>query len=105
MRAVFRTLYERERAAAREKAAAEASEIFSQCPVCSRLVCDHCFLICEDLDLCTACAGKLKVRGDIVAGNVSSSQKTHPETPYDDSAEGDDQNEDEQEKNGQKILS
>ena len=33
MRAVFRTLYERERAAAREKAAAEALEIFSQCPV------------------------------------------------------------------------
>jgi len=30
MRAVFRTLYERERAAAREKAAAEALEIFSQ---------------------------------------------------------------------------
>ena len=47
MRAVFRTLYERERAAAREKAAAEASEIFSQCPVCGRLVCDRCFLICE----------------------------------------------------------
>ena len=43
MRAVFRTLYERERAAAREKAAAEASEIFSQCPVCGKLVCDHCF--------------------------------------------------------------
>lgn len=51
MRAVFRTLYEREREAAREKAAAEASEIFSQCPVCGRLVCNRCFLICEDLDL------------------------------------------------------
>ena len=87
---IFRALYAREREAAREKAAAEASEIFSQCPVCGRLVCDRCFLICEDLDLCTACAGKLKVRGDIVAGNVSSSQKTPPETPYDDSTEGDD---------------
>ena len=72
MRAVFRTLYERERAAAREKAAAEASEIFSQCPVCGRLVCDRCFLICEDLDLCTACAEALQVRGDIVAGEASS---------------------------------
>ena len=51
MRAVFRTLYEREREAAREKAAAEALEIFSQCPVCGRLVCNRCFLICEDLDL------------------------------------------------------
>ena len=36
MSAIFRTLYERERDAAREKAAAEASEIFSRCPVCGR---------------------------------------------------------------------
>ena len=72
MRAVFRTLYERERGAARKKAAAEALEIFSQCPVCDRLVCDRCFLICEDLDLCTACAKALQVRGDVVAGETSS---------------------------------
>ena len=72
MRAVFRTLYEREREAAREKAAAEALEIFSQCPVCGRLVCNRCFLICEDLDLCAACAKALQVRGDIVAGETSS---------------------------------
>ena len=72
MRAVFRTLYEREREAAREKAAADALEIFSQCPVCGRLVCDRCFLICEDLDLCAACAKALQVRGDIVAGETSS---------------------------------
>ena len=51
MRTIFRTLYEREREAAREKAAAEAAEIFNYCPVCGRLVCDRCFLICEDLDL------------------------------------------------------
>ena len=75
MRTVFRTLYERERAAAREKAAAEASEIFSQCPVCGRLVCDRCFLICEDLDLCIACANKLRVRGRIVAGETSDARE------------------------------
>lgn len=75
MRTVFRTLYEREREASREKAAAEASEIFSQCPVCGRLVCDHCFLICEDLDLCTACANKLRVRGRIVAGETSDARE------------------------------
>ena len=69
---IFRALYAREREAAREKAAAEASEIFSQCPVCGRLVCDRCFLICEDLDLCAACAKALQVRGDIVAGETSS---------------------------------
>ena len=56
MRTILRTLYEREREAAREMAAAEAAEIFNYCPVCGRLVCDRCFLICEDLDLCIACA-------------------------------------------------
>ena len=71
MRTIFRTLYEREREAAREKAAAEAAEIFNYCPVCGRLVCDRCFLICEDLDLCIACAKALQVRGDVVAGEVS----------------------------------
>ena len=72
MRTIFRTLYEREREAAREKAAAEAAEIFNYCPVCGRLVCDRCFLICEDLDLCIACAKALQVRGDVVAGEASS---------------------------------
>lgn len=71
MSAIFRTLYERERDAAREKAAAEASEIFSRCPVCGRLVCDRCFLICEDLDMCIACAKTLQVRGDIVQEKLS----------------------------------
>ena len=46
MRTILRTLYEREREAAREKAAAEAAEFFNYCPVCGRLVCDRCFLIC-----------------------------------------------------------
>ena len=72
MRTILRTLYEREREAAREMAAAEAAEIFNYCPVCGRLVCDRCFLICEDLDLCAACAKALQVRGDIVAGETSS---------------------------------
>ena len=68
---VFRALYEREREAAREKAATEASEIFSCCPICGRLVCDRCFMICEDLDLCIACGKALQVRGDVVAGEGS----------------------------------
>lgn len=90
MRAVlFRALYERERAAAREKAAAEASELFSQCPVCGKLVCDHCFLICEDLDLCTACAEALQVRGDVVAGEASSPREFPAESAGRISTEGD----------------
>ena len=89
MRAVFRTLYERERAAAREKAAAEASETFSRCPVCGRLVCDRCFLICEDLDLCTACAEALQVRGSVVAGDASAAQKRSAQAAGKNSTEGD----------------
>ena len=75
MRTIFRTLYEREREASREKAAAEAAEIFNYCPVCGRLVCDRCFLICEDLDLCIACAKALRVRGRIVAGETSDARE------------------------------
>ena len=71
MRTILRTLYEREREAAREKAAAEAAEFFNYCPVC-----DRCFLICEDLDLCIACAKALQVRGDVVAGEVSDARES-----------------------------
>ena len=63
------------REAAREMAAAEAAEIFNYCPVCGRLVCDRCFLICEDLDLCIACAKALRVRGRIVAGETSDARE------------------------------
>ena len=80
MRTIFRTLYERELEAAREKAAAEAAEIFNYCPVCGRLVCDRCFLICEDLDLCIACAKALQVRGDVVAGEVSDPRRAPAES-------------------------
>ena len=80
MRTIFRTLYEREREAAREMAAAEAAEIFNYCPVCGRLVCDRCFLICEDLDLCIACAKALQVRGDVVAGEVSDPRRAPAES-------------------------
>ena len=80
MRTILRTLYEREREASREKAAAEAAEIFNYCPVCGRLVCDRCFLICEDLDLCIACAKALQVRGDVVAGEVSDPRRAPAES-------------------------
>lgn len=80
MRTILRTLYEREREAAREMAAAEAAEIFNYCPVCGRLVCDRCFLICEDLDLCIACAKALQVRGDVVAGEVSDLRRAPAES-------------------------
>ena len=79
-RVILRTLYEREREAAREKAMAEVPAIYNRCPVCGRLVCDRCFLICEDLDLCIACAKALQVRGDVVAGEVSDPRRAPAES-------------------------
>ena len=48
-RVIFDALYKREKEAALLRAAAEAGKVFNQCPICHRLVCDHCFLICEEL--------------------------------------------------------
>lgn len=56
---IFQSLYYREWERARERAAEEASEEFNLCPICGRLVCNHCFLICEDLDICVSCAERL----------------------------------------------
>ena len=62
-RVIYKTLYERETKAAFDTALAQAEELFSQCPICHRLVCDSCFLICEDLDMCSACAHRLQEKG------------------------------------------
>ena len=45
----------------------EARERFSQCPICRRLVCDACFLICDEMDLCRECAGRMEESGEPVA--------------------------------------
>jgi len=63
---IFDALYQREKEHALEKAVEEASNIFNQCPTCRRLVCDYCFLICDDLDLCVSCATKLQEKGEPV---------------------------------------
>ena len=65
-RIIYRTLYQREKARARENALKEALEKFNFCPICQQLVCDHCFLICSDLDMCCRCAERLKEDGEPV---------------------------------------
>lgn len=67
-REIFDILYKREREDALLRAAAEAGKAFNQCPICHRLVCDRCFLICEELDLCASCAARLQEQGSPVAG-------------------------------------
>ena len=66
-RIIFQKLYEREREAACERAVTEAMETFNLCPICRRLVCDHCFLLGEDIDLCADCARNLQEQGEPVA--------------------------------------
>lgn len=65
-RVIYKTLYEKEKEAALNRALAQAEEMFSKCPICHRLVCDSCFLICEDLDMCSACARRLQEKGEPV---------------------------------------
>ena len=66
-RIILKILYEREHAIALEKAAAEASTFFNLCPHCGKMVCDDCFLICEDLDICRSCAESLKETGEPIS--------------------------------------
>ena len=65
-RVIFRALYERERTEARNRAAAEFVQSFNLGPICGRLGCDDCFLVCDDLDLCVSCARHLEVQGQPV---------------------------------------
>ena len=64
---LYAAIYQREKERARLAAGQEAKERFSQCPVCRRLVCDACFLICREMDLCRECAGRMKEPGEPVA--------------------------------------
>lgn len=64
---VFDTLYQRERENALNRAVSEAAGALNTCPICGRLVCDHCFMICDDLDMCRACADRLQEEGELVA--------------------------------------
>lgn len=62
-RIIYETLYQMEKEAALQKAIKQAKTIFSRCPICNRLVCDRCFFICDDLDMCCACANRLEEKG------------------------------------------
>lgn len=67
---VYKALYEQERRAARQMAVRKAAEHLNYCPVCKRLICNRCFLICDDLDMCKQCAETLKETGKPVLSDV-----------------------------------
>lgn len=70
---IAQTLYKREQAQAIEHAAHEAVHHFNACPLCGRLVCNYCFVICDDLDMCRACATRLQEAGESVLERMSES--------------------------------
>ena len=63
---IFDAVYEQEFRAARQSAIRDAAENLNYCPICKRLVCDRCFLLGEDIDLCTDCAAFLQEHGEPV---------------------------------------
>ena len=69
-RIIFDTLYEQEFRDARQAAVRDAAEHLNYCPICKRLVCNRCFLICEDLDMCKQCAAHLEETGSPVLNDV-----------------------------------
>ena len=60
---IYDALYEQEFREARRSAMRNAAEHMNYCPICKRLVCNQCFLICDDLDMCKQCAADLEQQG------------------------------------------
>ena len=60
---LYTALYEQEFREARRVAIRNAAEQMNYCPICKRLVCNECFLICDDLDMCKQCASDLEQQG------------------------------------------
>ena len=67
---LLHALYSQEQETARRCAIRNAAEHMNYCPICKRIVCDRCFLICDDLDMCRQCAGALDQKGMPVVAEV-----------------------------------
>ena len=69
-RIIFEACYEQEFQSARQMAIRDAAEHLNYCPICKQLVCNRCFLICDDLDMCKQCAVHLEETGSPVLTDV-----------------------------------
>ena len=67
---IYEACYEQEFRTARQSAIRDAAEHLNYCPICKRLVCNRCFLICDDLDMCRQCAAALEQTGAPVLSGV-----------------------------------
>ena len=68
--ALYEILYTQELQSVRLGAIRDAAEHLNYCPVCKRLVCNRCFLICEDMDMCRQCASSLEETGTPVVPDI-----------------------------------
>jgi len=68
--ALYEILYAQELQTARLSAVRDAAEHLNYCPICKRLVCNRCFLICEDLDMCKQCASAMEETGIPVVSDI-----------------------------------
>ena len=74
-RVIFYLLHEREKQRAFDQAVEEAVHFFNLCPLCERLVCNDCFLICQEIDMCFRCAERLQETGEHVSvADIASQQ-------------------------------
>ena len=67
---IYDAVYEQEFRDARQAAIRDVAEHLNYCPICRRLVCNRCFLICDDLDMCKQCAAHLGETGSPVLLDV-----------------------------------
>ena len=67
---IYNALYEQDFREARRIAIRNAAEHMNYCPICKRLVCNRCFLICEDLDMCKQCASAMEETGIPVVSDI-----------------------------------
>ena len=67
---LFQAIYEQELRSARHAAIRESAQHMNFCPICKQVVCNRCFLICEELDMCRDCAEKLGQTGQLVLHGI-----------------------------------
>ena len=72
---IYETMYQQDWQLERDAATRALVSQLNYCPVCKRIVCNHCFLMTGDLDICTDCAKNLGVTGNPVVDISDESQE------------------------------
>ena len=67
---IYDAIYAQEYRTARLSALRIGAEHMNYCPICKRMVCNQCFLICDDLDMCRQCAEALHEKGNPVESTI-----------------------------------